>query len=47
VNFCNVTRDELQTLARINGRKDVHDLDLSDLFTTSNEVAQNTDIEYA
>jgi len=47
VNFCRVTRDELQTLARINGRVDVHDLDLSDVFTISNEVAQNTDIPYA
>jgi len=47
VNFYSLTSDELQTLARINGRRDVHDLDLSDIFTISNEVAQNTDIEYA
>ncbi len=47
VNFCDITREELETLARVNGRKDIHDLDLSDIFTISNEVAQNTDIEYA
>jgi glutamate synthase domain-containing protein 2/rubredoxin len=47
VNFCRVTRDELQTLSRINGRTDVHELDPLDIFTISNEVAQNTDIEYA
>lgn len=46
-NFYKVTREELQTLARINGRSDVHDLGLSDIFTISNEVAQNTDIDYA
>ncbi|MCP4675446.1 MAG: FMN-binding glutamate synthase family protein [Deltaproteobacteria bacterium] len=47
VNFYSVTREELQTLARVNGRSDVHDLDLSDIVTISNEVAQNTDVDYA
>ncbi len=47
INFFSQTQSELQTLARINGRKNVHDLDLSDIFTISNEVAQNTDIDYA
>jgi glutamate synthase domain-containing protein 2 len=47
VNFYKVTTEELKTLARINGRKDVHDLGLTDIFTISNEVAQNTDIDYA
>lgn len=47
VNFYSATKGELETLARINGRSDVHDLGMSDIFTTSNEVAQNTDIEYA
>ncbi len=46
-NFYNLTREELETLARINGRSNVHDLDLSDIFTISNEVAVNTDIHYA
>ena len=47
VNFFTKTKVELQSLARINGRKDVQELNLSDVFTTSNEVAQNTDINYA
>ena len=47
VNFFGATRDELMNLARINGRDDVHKLDRSDLFTISNEVSQNTDIEHA
>jgi glutamate synthase domain-containing protein 2 len=46
-NFYTVTKEELQTLARINGRSDVHDLGMADIFTISNEVAQNTDIAYA
>ena len=47
VNFYRATRDELENLARINGRRDVHDLDLSDIVTISNEVSRNTDIEHA
>lgn len=47
VNFYRATRDELETFARINGRADVHDLDLSDVFTISADVAQTTDIETA
>ena len=42
-----MTLEELQTLARINGRSNVHELGMPDIFTISNEVAQNTDIEYA
>lgn len=47
INFYNGTNEELQVLARINGRSNVHDLDLTDIFTISNEIAQNSDIEYA
>ena len=47
MNFYRVTAEELKTLARVNGRSDVHDLNLTDIVTISNEVAQNTDIEYA
>ncbi len=46
-NFFRVTKEELQTLARVNGRSNVHDLDLTDIVTLSNEVAQHTDIEHA
>lgn len=45
-NFFNTSAEELKTLARINGRSSVHDLDLNDIFTISNEVAHNTDIQY-
>jgi len=47
VNFYRTTREELETLARISGRDDVHDLDLSDIFTIDWDVAQSTDIEHA
>ena len=46
-NFLNGTREELANLARINGRSSIDALDLSDIFTLSNEVSQNTDIEHA
>ncbi len=45
-NFFTMSGEELKTMARINGRKSVHDLNLDDIFTISNEVAGNTDIEY-
>ncbi len=47
VNFYKATADELETLARINGRSDVHELDLSDIFTISSDVERATDIEHA
>jgi glutamate synthase domain-containing protein 2 len=46
VNFYRTTAEELANLVRINGRSDVHQLDLSDIVTISNEVSQNTDIEH-
>ena len=46
VNFYGAIREELKNFARINGRNDVHQLDLTDLFTISNEVSQNTDIDH-
>jgi glutamate synthase domain-containing protein 2 len=46
-NFYRATCDELVTLARINGRADVHDLDLSDVFTISADIAQTTDVSPA
>lgn len=47
VNFARATAEELRTLARINGRGDIHLLDMSDIFTLSHEVASHTDIEFA
>ena len=46
VNFYRATTEELKTFARINGHNNVHDLDVSDLVTVSNEISQNTDIEH-
>ena len=46
-NFCNATTEELKALARVNGRKDIHDLNLDDIFTISNEISMNTDINFA
>ncbi|MBW2522988.1 MAG: alpha-hydroxy-acid oxidizing protein [Deltaproteobacteria bacterium] len=47
VRFYRGTTRELATLTRLAGRRSVHDLDLSDLFTTSLEVAHFTDIAHA
>ncbi len=47
VKLYTVSKEELATLARVNGRSNVHNLDLTDIFTISNEVAENTDIEHA
>jgi glutamate synthase domain-containing protein 2 len=46
-NFYATTNLEVANFARINGRDDVHALDLSDLVTISNEISQNTGIEHA
>lgn len=45
-NFLNVSRDELKTFARITGHKDVHDLNIDDLCTTSREISEYTDITH-
>ncbi len=45
-NICSLTKEELENFARINGRTDVHRLDLTDVLTLSNEVSMNTDIEH-
>ncbi len=47
VNFAGATAKELRILSRINGRADIHALDMSDIFTISGEVADHTDIEFA
>ena len=46
-NFCQATTEELRALARVNGRQNIHDLNLDDIFTISNEISANTDINYA
>ncbi len=46
-NFCTATTDEIKSLARVNGRRNIHDLNLDDIFTISNEISVNTDIQFA
>ncbi len=46
VNFYGATAKELEVLARSNGRASIHDLDLTDVVTISNEVSANTDISH-
>jgi len=46
VRFYRGTVSELETIARISGRNDVHDLDLTDVFTTSVAVASFTDMDH-
>ncbi|MFW5794179.1 MAG: glutamate synthase-related protein [Bacillota bacterium] len=43
-NFYNTMAKELEILARSHGKKDIHQLDIQDLMTISNEVSVNTDI---
>ena len=46
VSFYSAIKSELINFARINGRNNIHDLDLSDILTISDEVAKYTDIEH-
>ncbi len=46
-NFAHATTEELKALARVNGHNNIHDLGLADIFTISNEVSLNTDINFA
>lgn len=45
-NFLNVTNEELRTFARITGHKDIHDLNLDDLRTTTREISHYTPIRH-
>ena len=46
-NYLRVCTEELKTFARITGRDDIHALDTNDLFATSSEIANHTDIKHA
>ena len=46
VRFYEATKRELEVFARINGRRDVHDLDLTDLVTLDRGL-EHTNIEHA
>ena len=45
--FFAATQQELMCIARINGRDDVHQLDLTDLVTVDSEVSAHTSVEHA
>ncbi|MCK5128406.1 MAG: CDGSH iron-sulfur domain-containing protein [Clostridiales bacterium] len=46
-NFYNATTHELEILAKSMGKDNVHKLNISDIFTTSDDVAKYTDISHA
>lgn len=45
-NFLNVTKEELETFARVTGHKDIHDLSVADLYTTNREISEYTNIQH-
>lgn len=45
-NFLNVSRNELETFARITGNHSVHDLSLENLVTTDHDIAKYTQIRH-
>ena len=46
-NYFNAMFEELRTFTRITGHKDIHELSVEDLCTTSREIAEYTDIPHA
>lgn len=46
-NFLRVSTEEIAQFARITGHRDVHELNVSDLFTCNSEISEHTDIEHA
>lgn len=46
-NYLNVTRRELETFARVTGCRSVHDLSVSHLVTTNEDIARYTSIPHA
>ncbi|KPK68361.1 glutamate synthase [candidate division WOR_3 bacterium SM23_60] len=45
-NFLNVCTEELRCFARLTGNKDVHNLSMLDLCTTSTEISDYTEIQH-
>lgn len=45
-NFLDVSLEELKTFARVTGHAKLHDLNVSDLCTTSREISEHTNIEH-
>lgn len=46
-NYLNVTLEELKTFARITGHENLHDMNVDDLCTISDEIAKYTNIPHA
>lgn len=46
-NYLNVTLEELKTFARITGHENLHDLNVTDLCTTSREISEYTNVPHA
>lgn len=45
-NYLNVAAEEMRTFARVCGHTDIHDFNKEDIFTTSRDVAEYTDIRH-
>ena len=46
-NFLRVSREEIETFARLTGNNDVHAMSVDDLCTTNSELSNHTPIEHA
>ncbi len=45
-NFLRASTEELKTFARLTGKSDVHDLDITDTCTMNSEISGHTEIEH-
>ena len=45
-NYLRVVTEELKDFSRLTGKQDIHQLSMSDLFTTNSEISNHTDIEH-
>jgi len=46
-NLLTVYKNEIEDYVRIIGKTNIHDLDVNDLLTLSNEISQNTNVKHA
>jgi len=45
-NYLRVVTEELQDFARLTGKNDIHQLSMSDIFTTNSEISSHTEIDH-
>ena len=45
-NYLRVATQELRDFARLTGKSDIHQLSMSDLFTTNSEISGYSEIEH-